>query len=158
MFDFNKYDDVTKVYRYNGFIAPDGSYYKVCSKNSDFRKDTHNMWAETFIKEKLNIKEFKFNPTASAIITLSKLSGPADILINCFGYVYYSHEPIYYKPIIKIPNPKMSGIKCSEEQLNTLYMLMLLNNEDTNNPILNGEDEYNYCGYDEEPKTFNLKK
>ena len=109
--DFKPYDDALSALGYDGFIDRYGNFYKVCKKRKKGMEDTHNEWAEKFIKEKLNIKDFKFNPTTSALFTLTKLSGPAEVLIHCFGYVYYSHDPIYYKPIIKLPNPKISNYK-----------------------------------------------
>jgi hypothetical protein len=163
MYDFNKYDDATQVNRYEGFIDKNGYFYKVCKRGQKITdetgriRDSHNLWAEAFLREKLNVKDFKFNPTASALLTLSRLSGPAEILIHCFGFVYYSHDPVFYKPIIKVPDPKISNYKATEEQLDTLYTIMLLNNEKdyTNNSIFFGEDEYDYCS-DDKPKTYKI--
>ena len=123
MHDFNKYDDAMAVHRYEGFIDRNGYFYKVAKRGENKNRDSHNEWAEVFIKEKLNKKNFKFSPTTSALFTLTRLSGPAEILIHCFGYVYYSHDPDYYKPIIKVPNPKISNYKATEEQLDMLFSL-----------------------------------
>ena len=120
MYDFNKYDDVMEIYRYEGFIDRYGNFYKVCKRGEKITdehgrvRDSHNRWAEAYLREKMNIKDFKFNPTASALFTLTSLNGPAEILIHCFGYVYYSHDPLYYKPIIKVPNPKIANYKATE--------------------------------------------
>lgn len=150
VFDFNKYDDVIEVKGYDGFIDRDGNFYKVCKKRKRMKEDSHNRWAEEFLKEKLNISEFNFNQTVSALFTLVSLRGPAEILVNCFGYVYYSHEPIYYEPIIKIPNPKIANYKVTEEQLNMLYSLMIYNNENTDIPIFyNDCDIYEYSELDD---------
>ena len=133
-FDFTKYDDVTQINRYEGFIDRNGNFYKVCKRGEKITdekgmiRDSHNLWAEAFLKEKLSVKNFKFNPSVSELFALSSLNGPAEILIHCFGYVYYSHDPIYYKPIIKGPNPKIASYRITEEQLNTLFSVMLLNN------------------------------
>lgn len=148
--DFNKYDDVMEVRGYDGFIDRNGNFYKVCKKRKKMAEDTHNEWAEVFLKEKLDMSEFKFNPTTSALFTLVSLSGPAEILVNCFGYVYYSHEPIYYKPIIKLPDPKISNYTVTKEQLDMLYLVMAYNQENTDIPIFYGElDNYEYSGLDE---------
>ena len=32
MYDFNKYDDVMEIYRYEGFIDRNGNFYKVLTK------------------------------------------------------------------------------------------------------------------------------
>lgn len=145
MLDFNKYDDAIEVKNYDGFIDRAGNFYKVCPKRKRISEDSHNKWAEIFLKEKIGMKNFKFNPTVSSLFTLVSLNGPAEILINCYGYVYYSHEPIYYKPLIKIPNPKISGYTVTEEQLNMLYLVMSYNNENTDIPIFyNNSDVYEY--------------
>lgn len=147
MFDFNKYDDVVEVKAYDGFIDTNGNFYKVCKRREKNIKDSHNEWATHFIKEKLNIKKFKFNPTTSALFTLATLGGPAEVLIHCFGYVYYSHDPFYYKPIIKLPNPKIANYKVTEEQLNTLYSIMTMNKENTNISLFfDDNEELNYYG------------
>lgn len=155
MYDFKAYDDATKVNRYEGFIDRNGNFYKVCKrgeKTTDEKgvlRDSHNKWAEVYLKEKLNIKNFKFNPTASALLTLTSLNGPAEILIHCFGYVYYSHDPIYFKPIIKIPDPKIASYKATEEQLDMLFYLMILNKENTNIPIFFNDEDIDYLGRDD---------
>ena len=162
MFDFNKYDDTTQINRYEGFIDRNGNFYKVCKRGQKITdengivRDSHNLWAEAFLKEKLNIKDFKFNPSISALLALSSISGPAETLIHCFGYVYYSHDPIYFKPIIKAPNPKIANYKVTEEQLDTLFSIMIMNKEDTNIEIFFDEDVYDYCG-SEQPKTYKKK-
>lgn len=151
--DFNKYDDAIEVKDYDGFIDRDGNFYRVCKKRKKMTEDTHNEWAEVFLKEKIKMKEFRFNPTASALFTLVSLRGPAEILVNCFGYVYYSHDPLYYKPIIKIPNPKISNYIVTEEQLNMLYLIMTYNHEDTDISIFyNDCDTYEYSGLDDDNK------
>lgn len=149
MYDFNKYDDATQINRYEGFIDRNGYFYKVSKRGAKITdengkiRDSHNKWAEVYLKQKKNMKDFKFNPTASALFTLTKLNGPAEILIHCFGYVYYSHDPIYYKPIIKVPNPKVANYKATEEQLNMLYSIMLLNRENTNIDIFFEDEDIN---------------
>lgn len=156
MYDFNKYDDAMDVNRYEGFIDRDGYFYKVSLRGqkvvdeNGVIRDSHNKWAEHFLREKMNIQDFKFNPTASALFTLTKLRGPAEILIHCFGYVYYSHDPYYFKPIIKVPNPKIANFKATKEQLDMLFSLMILNNENTNIGIFfDEEDDIDYLGQDD---------
>lgn len=160
MFDFNKYDDIALVKDYDGFIDKYGNFYKVCPRmkksRKEIKKDSHNAWAQKFITEKLNVKDFRFNPTTSALFTLSTLGGPAEILVHCFGYVYYSHDSLFHKPIIKIPNPKIANYKINEYQIDTLSSIMLMNNEDINIPIFFDEEEYDYCA-EEEPKVYRKK-
>lgn len=155
MYDFNKYDDALEIYRYEGFIDRLGNFYKVSKRGEKIFdekgrvRDSHNNWAEAYLREKMNIKNFKFNPTASALFTLAKLNSPAEILIHCFGFVYYSHDPVYYKPIIKPPDPKIANYKVTEDQLNMLFSIMLLNKENTNISIFFGDDD-SFDYYDNE--------
>lgn len=150
MLDFNKYDDYMEMKGYDGFIDPDGYFYKVAPKNKTAQLDTHNKWADSFIREKLGVKNLKLNQTVSALYTLVTLNDPTNILINCYGYVYYSHDSIYYKPIIKLPNPKIASFKATKEQLDTLFMIMSLNSENTNIPLFFDDfDEFSYCGMDD---------
>ena len=146
--DFNKYDDVIDMIGYDGFIDKSGNFYRVGLKRKKGLKNTHNDWAEKFMKEKLNTTYFNFNPTVSALLTLSKLSGPTDILVDCFGYVYYSHDPIYYNPIIKLPDPKICDQKATEEQLVSLFMLMTLHKENTDIPIFYDDETFDYSDID----------
>lgn len=155
MYDFKAYDDAMEIHRYEGFIDRNGNFYKVCKRGEKITdekgivRDSHNKWADAYIKEKLNIKNFKFNPTASALLTFISLNGPAEILIHCFGYVYYSHDPVYYKPIIKAPDPKIANYKATEEQLDMLFSLMVINKENTNIPIFFNDDDIDYLGRDD---------
>ena len=151
--DFKKYDDAVEVKNYNGFIDRLGNFYKVSDKKSEINSDSHNKWAEAFLKEKLDVKSFKVWPTTSMLLALSKLNGPTSILINCFGYVYYSHDPFLYKPIIKAPDPHVANFKITEEQINMLFKLMLYNMENTD--VLMDFEEgtiIDYCGIDERGK------
>lgn len=148
--DFNKYDDVVKIKNYNGFIDRLGNFYRVSDKRTKVDSDSHNEWAEVYLKEKLDIKDFRAKPTVSMLLSLSKLSGPASILINCYGFLYYSHDPFCHEPIIKAPDPKVANFKITEEQIDMLFRLMLINNEDTD--ILMDFEEgtiTDYCGLDE---------
>lgn len=148
--DFKKYDDVMEIRDYNGFIDKLGNFYKVSHKKNTVEDDSHNLWAEAYMKEKKLLNGFRFNPTASAILTLSKLNGPASILVNCFGFVYYSHDPFYHLPIIKAPDPKLANFKISKEQIDMLFEMMLVNMEDTD--VLMDFEEgtiLDYCGMEE---------
>ena len=145
MLDFNKYDDASVIHDYEGFIDKLGNFYKVCHRNKSKNSDTHNVWAEEYMKEKFGLTDFRTTHTSN------QQYSPAEVLINYYGFTYYSHDPIYHKPILKIPNPKIAKNKVTEEQLNMLFMIMIYNNENTNIPILFGEENiYTYCGMEED--------
>ena len=151
--DFKKYDDVVEIRNYNGFIDRLGNFYKVSDKKTKIDSDSHNNWAEAYIKEELNIKEFKVRPTASMLLALSNLNGPASMLFNCFGFVYYSHDPFCYKPIIKAPDSRIANYKITEEQINMLFKIMFINNEDIDILIDFEEGKIiDYCGIEEKGK------
>lgn len=150
MMDFKPYDDLVKIIGYDGFIDQKGNFYKVCPKRKKSSSDSHNLWAEAYMREKFKISDFKISNDISTLLALSKLSGPAEVLINCFGYIYYSHDPFYYAPIIKLPNPKISKYTATKEQLDMLYEIMYLNNENVDIPIFYEDNKtYDYCDIDE---------
>ena len=96
------------------------------------------------------IKVSYFNQTYSMLLSLSKLKGPADYLIHCCGYVYYSHDPIFLKPIILLPKPEYAGKKASPSQIESLYKIMLINNENPlDKEILIDSNIYEYTGLDD---------
>lgn len=149
-FDFEAYDDLIDCRAYDGFFAPDGKYYKVKARRSNMMNNSHNDWAERFIKEKLNIVDLDINSTYSALYALSQIKGPAELLVHCYGYVYYSHDPIYYKPIIITPNPKIAKKRITDEQLDNLFEMMLINHENPfENPIFMNDETYDYDGINE---------
>ena len=145
-FDFNTYDNILDMVGYNGFIDRLGNFYRVCKIKSGNINDSHNEWAIEYLKKVHNVNDLKFSPTNSALIELINLSGPAELLVNCFGFVYYSHDFIFHKPVIRLPNPKVANYKATEEQLNILFFLMRFSGEITDIPIFNEEDVYSYEG------------
>lgn len=147
--DFNKYDDIIDIKDYEGFISPRGYFYKVALNKDKSRKIDHNLWAEEYLKN--NLKVFKnVNYINSGLFTLSKVSSPSDLLVNILGFVYYSHDIDYNKPIIKLPNPMYNGCSMTKEQDELLYSIMMINNEHPeSNPIFLDDEVYNYVGMNE---------
>lgn len=89
-FDFNNYNTIEDCVNYDGFIAPNGNFYKVsvCNKH----KPTHNEWADKYVLEKLNYVKELANPSGSFLYTMSRLKSKLEILIHFYGYVYYGHS------------------------------------------------------------------
>lgn len=149
-FDFTPYDDVANYNKYDGFFDQEGRFYKVKLRRSSMFSNGHNEWAEQYMKEH-NMSKLDIPHTYSALLNLSKLNGPAEVLINCYGFAYYGHDPIYYKPIIILPDPKIAGYKATSEQIESLFKIMLLNNEKPyNKEILIDSNILIYNGLDEE--------
>lgn len=141
--------DITMCKKYEGFIDRDGNYYIVKERRNAMSKLGHNEWANQFMKEK-NLKNFQISQTYSMLLALSKLNGPAEYLIHCFGYVYYSHDTLVYKPIIILPKKQIFGLSATSSQMETLYEIMLLNNEHPENlEIFVDSNIDEYYGLDE---------
>lgn len=148
--DFNPYDDILLATKYDGFIDQNGNYYKVNPRNDKLKAALdHNLWAEEYIKNHGD-KLRKLNFKASGLFTLSQISSPSEVLVNIYGFVYYSHEPILGRPIIMIPNPKYNNYFMNNEQEEALFSIMLLNGENPNyNPIFTNDDVFSYFGSEE---------
>lgn len=135
--------------KYDGFIDKEGNYYIV--KESKEKKDIifSNAWAHHFMKEK-NLMNFQVNQSFSMILELKKLKNFIEILVHGFGYIYYSHDSIYGRPYILLPNPNIALNSATSSQIDVLYNIMQLNNEhpekkefiiDSNMYIYDGDEE-----------------
>ena len=144
--DFKQYDDVEKMKGYDGYIDSKGNFYRV--KQRLKTTCNHEIWAEEYLKNNAT----SYNDIVvvdSLILNLVTLKTYTEKLIHLYGFVYYSHDELLYKPISKLPNPKIFGRRVTEEQMDTLYGIMLMNNENTNIPIFYGE-ALDYVGLEDE--------
>ncbi len=127
--DYSSYKvDISKYY--DGFIDPRGRYYRVKEKGSS--DELHNLWAKNFIKNYSAVLNVDININYNTINCIKNINNFEDILINIFGFISYKHDSIYLKPIIKLPNPKIAEVRVSKEQIEALYNIMSINQE---NPI-----------------------
>lgn len=125
-FDTKKYDDINLVKKYDLYIDPNGYFYKVKSIKG-IGILNHNTWA------KMYLDKLKYN--------FDKKFSPAEIMVHLFGFIYYSHDQLQYKPIIKVANPRYFNVTASPEQLNSLFNIMLVNGENPFDvPMLMGEE------------------
>lgn len=137
--DFTKYDDVTKMRGYDGYIDPNGNFYRVKQRLRPICN--HELWAEGYLKNNaLDCHDIVVSE--SLLLNLITLKTCTEKLIHLHGFIYYSHDELLYKPIIKMPNPKIFGKRSTEEQMDALYSIMLINNENTNIPIFDGALDY----------------
>ena len=137
--DFTKYDDVTKMRCYDGYIDPNGNFYRVKQRLRPICN--HELWAEEYLKNNaLECRDISISE--SLLLNLITLKTCTEKLIHLHGFIYYSHDELLYKPIIKMPNPKIFGKRSTEEQMDALYSIMLINNENTNIPIFDGALDY----------------
>ena len=148
-FDFNRYDDAVAVHDYNGFIDQDGYFYKINRRNHEQSAIDHNLWARAYVRTHGDrFKKMDFS--ASGLFTLSQISYEVEVLVHIYGFVYYIHDGIYSKPIIKVPDPKYNKFIKSRYQDDMLFNIMLLNDEDPiNNPIFLDDKVYSYVGLDD---------
>ena len=145
--DYKLYDDYNDAKGYDLFIAPNGEFYRI-KKRLDKSNISHETWAEEYIKlNNIKIDVSKFQ--TSIIFRMNNLRTATSKAIHCLGFIYYSHDHIYYKPIIELPNPKVYGNCVTDAQLDTLYAVMLINNENTDIPIFEG-DTLRYVGMNDE--------
>lgn len=150
--DFKEYDDLNEMRGFDGFITPNGNFYKVKRKRGSLNA-SHEMWSEEYFKRnEIDLDKFKINN--NFIFNLINLNSYTDKAIHLFGFVYYSHDPLKYKPIIKLPDYRISGKSVTPEQYDTLYGLLLINNENPDIPIFDG-DTLTYVGLDDERKEDN---
>lgn len=134
------YTDSVFVKRSDLFIDQFGLYYQV-RKTISKSNINHNIWAIEYLKSINDNIEYALSP--------------AEVLVHKYGFLYYSHDELVYKPIIKISNPKYFGTYSSEEQLDSLLEIMILNGENPFNvPMIMGEDNvYDYVE-EERGKTY----
>ena len=111
---------------YDGFINQDGNFYKV-KKISYNNGVGHYEWADKYIRNYILIET---NPKKLLKLKDYLKKDPVELLINQFGFVYYSHDNEFNQPIVKGPNSRFGGFKPSDKQLNTLMNIMILNGED----------------------------
>lgn len=119
--------DTNEASKYDGFIAPDGGFYKVSVKNMHI--PTHNQWADNYVVSKLNYIKLLANPSASLLYILSNLKDKQDILIHFYGYVYFGHDAYDRKPKIIYPDERINNVSVTKRQLAVIYDILDKNNE-----------------------------
>ena len=114
--------DINEIAKYDGFIAPDGSFYKVSIKNK--HNPTHIEWAEEYVTKRLDYVKYLANPSGSFLYTISRLDNKQDILIHFYGYIYYGHDAESRKAILIYPDVLINDKKTTSSQLNTLFNIL----------------------------------
>lgn len=124
---FKPISDIDEIIKYDEFIAPDGSFYKVSIKNK--HNPTHIEWANIFVIKYLDYIKHLTNPSGSFLYIISRLKDKQDILIHFYGYIYYGHDAESRKPIIIYPDRSVNERETTNEQLNTLFNILRKNGE-----------------------------
>lgn len=138
---FEPTKDINEIAKYDGFIAPDGSFYKVSIKNK--HKPTHIEWADYFVTRKLDYVKRLANPQGSLLYIISRLDNKQDVLVHFYVYVYYGHDAASRKPIIIYPDRLVNEREITEEQLNTLFNI-LRKNDEFNDFYISHEEKINH--------------
>lgn len=138
---FKPISDINEIMKYDGFIAPDGSFYKVSIKNR--HNPTHIEWAEEYVKRKLDYVKRLANPSGSLLYIISRLENKQDVLVHFYGYVYYGHDAESRNPIIIYPDRSVNEQEITEEQLNTLFNI-LRKNDEFNDFYISHEEKINH--------------
>ena len=133
-FDFN-YHKLEDAKQFDGFIGKNGRFYVVKTKGYD--KNFHNLWAECYVK--------KFCQDYDEFFQLIGINDYIDLLVNIYGFVYYSHDSVYLRPIIQLPNHHLASKKPTSNQIESLIEIMLMNNEEPlNKEFLVDAEMFNY--------------
>ena len=122
--DFTRYYDPNDVENCELFIGPRGEYYKVKNKKRNDDRLTHYKWAEQYM-ERYNLTRFFEIDNIK-----DKCKSPIDFLINYLGFVRYTHGQLSSRKVyLTLPNFSMFNYHLSREQINSLYNIMLYNND-----------------------------
>lgn len=127
----NDYDytfDPNVAKNFNGFISPDGKFYKISRKN--VHVSSHQEWANAFVINNTNFIKLLAKPNKSFLYTISRLKDKQDLLIHFYGYIYYSHDEYSKKPILIYPDFDINNMSVTKEQKDILFKVMLLNYEE----------------------------
>ena len=120
-------DEIEKVKGWNGFISPEGIFYKVYEM--DKIATGHDKYARMLAKRLYNIDLIeKFEKLKRTNQKLANYNlGEKDLLINICGFVNY--QKISSDIEIKIPDFSFNGKKLTNKQILTLEKLAKVNNQ-----------------------------
>ena len=147
-FDFIPTKDFKEASTYNGFIDPDGNFYKVNKKMAHYT--SHDLWAEYYMK-KNNMKIGFFK------------SKYVEVLRKKYGYLLYTHNEVDGKkrqPIVYLPLMNFGGVSMSKKQSEMLYEIMKINDELEYYPGINDtkDNSLSYYYLDKRLNEYNSKK
>ena len=128
--DFNSYE-ISQSEHFDGFIDPQGKYYKV--KERGTKEELFNLWSKKYIEIITQVYYTELKLNYRNILNIKKIESFTDLLINLFGYVYYNHDSESKKPIIKLPDPSLCDVSATDDQIEAIYKIMLINNENPMN-------------------------
>lgn len=152
--DFNSYE-ISISEHFDGFIDPQGKYYKV--KERGTKEEIFNLWSKKYIEIITQVYYTELKLNYRNILNIKKIESFTDLLINLFGYVYYNHDLEFKKPIIKLPDPSLCAVSATSDQIEALYKIMLLNDEDPINKEFLIDATINYYNGSEDEEERKIK-
>lgn len=133
---------------WNGFISPDGKFYKVVRR--DELESYHDHVAEEISRQIYNkdlLTIYKCLIRNKPVFANYRLSSK-DMLIQLLGFVNYEHKCKGDFIDIKGPNPIYCGHKTTNQQMRTVLDLIKLNGDDMQSLyyLINNEDDIKLRG------------
>lgn len=119
VYDFTPYHEIEEIQNYYGFIGPDGSFYRVRSKDAEDIDGPHDSWAKEYMK-------YHHLPNDFEGLTSSRT------LVKQYGFILCTYTMRYDDAVDLFIIPKKDGIftinrlkntPITEEQYRTAQMV-----------------------------------
>lgn len=106
VYDFTPYHEIEEIQNYYGFIGPDGSFYRVRSKDAEDIDGPHDSWAKEYIK-------YHHLPNDFEGLTSSRT------LVKQYGFILCTYTMRYDDAVDLFIIPKKDGIFTIDRLKNT---------------------------------------
>ena len=143
--NYEKIDEANELRGYDGYIAPNGDFYKVSTIYT--HNPSHETWALDYVHDSLEEYKIDFK---KHLLQITKFADTAGLLVHRYGYVSYTHSQYLSRRAgFLFPFDDINNV--SYRQKNTIRMLLLLNDliyyedfikECNGHSYLNGEEIY----------------
>lgn len=106
VYDFTPYHEIEEIQNYYGFIGPDGSFYRVRSKDAEDIDGPHDSWAKEYMK-------YHHLPNDFDGLTSSRT------LVKQYGFILCTYTMRYDDAVDLFIIPKKDGIFTIDRLKNT---------------------------------------
>ncbi len=106
VYDFTPYHEIEEIQNYYGFIGPDGSFYRVRSKDAEDIDGPHDSWAKEYMK-------YHHLPNDFEGLTSSRT------LVKQYGFILCTYTMRYDDAVDLFIIPKKDGIFTIDRLKNT---------------------------------------
>ena len=136
--DFEQVDPKGKLKGFEGYIGPNGEFYKV--SKIYVHHPSHETWALDYIHDYLEEYKIDFK---KHMFELSKYADSAGLLVHRYGYVSFTHSQYgNRKPGFIFPFDNVNNL--NYKQKNTFKLLLMLNDYDYYNEFMNNYNGHSY--------------